>query len=159
MPREQTLKITLTQPQVTEIRTKAQALQNEAYQRYIEARDRYNKIVERLHTGEVELVTLVELTAGLPDATPATSPVSVSSRLNTERYFAYSRSGRRENGGLAVHDISVTKPRFGGTVESVSCTCPGFRNHGYCWASTEAKRQVNAGSTAKSGTNGVWKRT
>lgn len=133
-------------------------MQNEAYQRYIEARDRYNKVLERLKVGEVELVTLIELTTGLPDAPVKEGPVKVASRLNEARYFAYSRTGRRDNGALAVHDIAVTRGIGYPTAIEVTCTCPAGRFGGSCWAAAEARMQANDASR-KSGTNGVWKRT
>lgn len=144
---------------MNEIRSKAQAEQNEAYQRYISARDRYNKILERLRVGEVELVTLIDLTTGLPDSPVQEKPVTTTSRVNAQRFFAYSRTGRRENDGLAVHDITVSRGIGLPTVYEQTCTCPGYKNHGYCWASTEATEQARSNGARKSGTNGVWKRT
>lgn len=138
---------------------KAQAIQNEAYQRYIEARDRYNKVLQAIKPGQVELSALVELTAGLPDAAPDVKAPQVAPS-QVARYFAYSRSGRRENGGLAVHQMEASKQHIGGQqyAVSVTCTCPGFKNHGYCWASDEARAQAKDASR-KSGTQGVWKNT
>jgi hypothetical protein len=131
------MKITLTTTQRNELLATAQAEQYAAEQKWKAARDRYNKIIGLPNT--VELSTLFELSAGLPDKAPEVKTPSFTIGSPT-RYFAYSRTGRKENGAPAVHDISVSRDQYGGAINS-TCTCPGFKNHGYCWASTEAVAQ------------------
>jgi hypothetical protein len=150
------LKITLTSAQAQEIKSKALTRQQEAEKAFKQARDAYNSVMY-LAAGEIELAKLIELTAGLPDGQPEPAkPVTTILPSMTKRYQAYSRSGRRAaSGGLEVHDIVVSTGVYGGATV-LSCTCPGFKNHGHCWASDEAKLQ--AGNTARrSGTNSVWK--
>lgn len=53
------------------------------------------------------------------------------------KFYAASRSGRDEG-----HYISVTTSL--GVVIEKTCTCPGGTARGYCWASTEAVRMINA---------------
>lgn len=102
--------------------------------------------------GEIELADLISLTAGLPDGPMPVKPVTTTlPGVSVKRFFAYSRSGRRNAlGGTELHDISVTGTK-------AKCNCPGFVNHGYCWASDEALVQATS-TTRKSGTGGVFKR-
>lgn len=124
--------------------------QEAANQAYISARNAYSKVTETLRPGEVELADLLALTAGLPDGPMPAKPVTVTN-YTTKRYFAYSRTGRKNAlGGTELHDISVTSG-------VAKCNCPGFLHHGHCWASDEALVQSQS-SIRRSGTNGVYKR-
>lgn len=145
------MKITLTKEQVQEIHTKAQAEQDKAYKAYLEARDTYNRVMAL--GSSIELADLAALMATLPDKAPEPVKTTITYPSQTKRYFAYSRTQRRDDkGGIAVHDITVTQP---GNV--AHCTCPGFVNHGYCWASSEAVL-LNKDAFRKNGGNGVWRR-
>lgn len=152
------MKITLTSTQVDEIRRNAQQKQNEAWATYSKARDIYNKTLE-IRTGEIELDRLVELTKGLNDEPAVRADPSNRITLTTKptagdyRFFAYSRSGRKEDGRLATHEIVVN------SINGTTCTCPGFRFNGNCWASDEAKLQFQKGTLSRpSGTNNVFRR-
>ena len=144
------MKITLTPAQKDELTRRALKAQNDAEKPFIEARNRYNKL---LGMGYIfELVALAELSAGLPDEAPEAS-LTINYLSSTEKYFAYTRSQRKnEYGNLAIHAMRVTRS---GSVYTPDCTCPGFRNHGHCWASEEAVAQFKD-LTRKNGTNGVW---
>lgn len=150
------MKITLTAAQVQEIKGKALARQQEAEKAFNTARAAYNKVMY-LGSGEIELSRLIELTDGL-ETGGAVQPATPPQPLGTlKRYFAYSRTGRKEGDSTAVHDIGLNV--LDGKVVTKSCTCPGFKNHGYCWASSEAKLQAeNTTGSRRSGSNGVYVR-
>lgn len=150
--RKQALKITLTSAQVQEIRTKAQAEQDKAYKAYLATRDTYNRVLSL--GSSIEIADLAALMATLPDQAPAPVTATVAYPSQSKRYFAYSRTQRREpNGALAVHDITVNMPG-----NLALCACPGFANHGHCWASDEAIL-LNKDALRKSGNNGVYRRS
>lgn len=108
------------------------------YQQYIKADHIYGAAL-KLKAGEIELSTLAEI---------VTEP---STKADGRRFYAFSRSGRKNAAGFAaVHEITVDA---GGRSE---CTCPGFVHHGHCWASDEAISQLY--DARVSGRKGVFER-